>query len=98
MFRMPVWFHSILGWAVERMMKTPLVSVAQVRMLAEGLGDANPPCPAPPPELAPVITFSEEEIRKGLPKPGPFRLHDLRCCHRGHAAHRHVHEVFFEMP
>jgi len=98
MFRMPVWFHKILGYVVERAMKTPMVSVAQVRMLAEGLGEADPPCPAPSPEIAPAIPFSEEQIREGLPKPGPFHLRDLRCCYREHAVHRHMHEVFFEMP
>jgi nucleoside-diphosphate-sugar epimerase len=99
MFRMPIWFHYILGWFVERMMKTPLVSVAQVRMLAEGLAEANPPCAALPPELAPGISFSEEQIRKGLPAPGPFHLRDLRCCaHGGNNCHHHLHNVFFEMP
>jgi uncharacterized protein YbjT (DUF2867 family) len=99
MFRMPVWFHYLLGWFVERMMKTPLVSVAQVRMLAEGLAEPNPPCPALPPELAPKIPFSENQIGKGLPPAGPFRLHDLRCCrHTKIIAHSHLHRAFFEMP
>jgi hypothetical protein len=99
MFRMPVWFHYILGWLVERMMTTPLVSVAQVRMLAEGLAEPNPPCAALPPKLAPEIPFSEEQIRKGLPAPGPFHLRDLRCCsHDRTNHHHHLHNVFFEMP
>jgi uncharacterized protein YbjT (DUF2867 family) len=99
LFRMPVWFHYLLGWFVERLMKTPLVSVAQVQMLAEGLAEPLPPCPALPPELAPQIPFSEEQIRKGLPARGPFRARDLRCCHRqhNHGAH-HLHGAFFEMP
>src|SRR5580704_2160614 len=29
--RMPLWFHYALGWCLERVMKTPLVSIAQVR-------------------------------------------------------------------
>jgi uncharacterized protein YbjT (DUF2867 family) len=98
MFRLPVWFHYLLGWFVERMMKTPLVSVAQVRMLAEGLAQAEPPCAGLSAELAPKIRFTEDQIRKGLPAPGPFRFRDLRCCHREHAEHHHVHGAFFEMP
>jgi len=99
MFRMPIWFHFVLGWFVERTMKTPLVSVAQVQMLAEGLAEPNPPCPTLPIELAPKIPFSEEQIRKGLPAPGPFTLRDVRCCKKDKATgHPHLHGAFFEMP
>lgn len=99
MFRMPVWFHYLLGWLVERTMKTPLVSVAQVRMLAEGLAKPNPPCAVLSDELAPKIPFSQEQIRKGLPAPGPFTLRDMRCCRKENAAnHPHLHGAFFEMP
>jgi NADH dehydrogenase len=99
MFRMPLWFHYALGWMVERIMKTPLVSTAQVRMLSEGLSEPNPPCPTVPPELAPRIAFSEEQIRKGLPPPGPFRFRDLRSCYGERASHhRRLHNAFFEMP
>lgn len=98
-FRMPVWFHYILGWMVERVMKTPLVSTAQVRMLSEGLSEASPRCTSLPEELAPRIPFCEKQIRNGLPAPGPFRARDLRCCHNERTAcHRHLHNVFFEMP
>ena len=96
MFPLPVWFHYVLGWFVERLMKVPLVSVAQVRMLSEGLAEPWLPCELPPPELAPKIRFSEEQIRKGLPSAGPFTLHDIRCCHRD--APRHFRRVFLEMP
>jgi uncharacterized protein YbjT (DUF2867 family) len=99
MFRMPVWFHYLLGWFVERLMKTPLVSTAQVRMLAEGLATPEPPCAALPVELAPRIRFSDEQIRKGLPAAGPFGMHDLRCCHQTKTIGRsHLHGAFFEMP
>src|SRR4051812_38131718 len=67
MFRMPIWFHYALGWFVERLMRTPLVSIAQVRMLSEGLTEPAGPCTELPPELAPKIPFSDEQIRKGLP-------------------------------
>lgn len=99
MFPMPLWFHYVLGWFVERIMKTPLVSVAQVRMLSEGLAEPSPQCASLPPELAPKIPFSTDQIRKGLPAPGPFRLRDLRCCRwEGAANQRHLHHTFFEMP
>ena len=81
-FPLPLWFHYGLGWFVEKIMTTPLVSVAQVRMLSEGLAEPLPPCELVPAELAPGIPFSEEQIRKGLPPAGRFRLSDLRCCHR----------------
>ncbi|HZQ45510.1 MAG TPA: NAD(P)H-binding protein [Verrucomicrobiae bacterium] len=79
-FPMPVWFHHVLGWVVEKIMTVPLVSVAQVRMLSEGLAEPWPPCDHLPDDLAPQIRFSEEQIRKGLPPAAPFRLSDLRCC------------------
>jgi len=79
MFPMPIWFHYLFGWCIERIMTVPLVSVAQVRMLVEGLAEPAPPCEAMPAELAPEISFSHQQIRKGLPKPGPFGWRDLRC-------------------
>jgi hypothetical protein len=38
-----------------------------------------------PPELAPKIFFTDDQIRKGLPAAGPFGWRDVRCCHRGKA-------------
>jgi uncharacterized protein YbjT (DUF2867 family) len=100
MFPLPVWFHSLLGWCLERIMAVPMVSVAQVRMLTEGLAEPSPPCDPMPPELAPKIQFTEEQIRKGLPPPGPFTWRDLRCCgcHHTDADGSHSKRVFFEMP
>ena len=99
MFPMPLWFHYILGWFVERVMKTPLVSLAQVRMLSEGMTEPLPQSDTLPPELAPKIPFSEDQIRKGLPTPGPFGSRDLRCCRRNSGTnHSRLHRVFFEMP
>ena len=100
MFPMPVWFHYLLGWCVERVMAVPLVSVAQVRMLAEGLAEPAPSCDPLPPELAPQTPFTEEQIHKGLPPPGPFRWRDIRCCHRSRSDRNRSHSkrVFFEMP
>jgi len=50
-----------------------------------------------PAELAPKIPFSEEQIRKGLPAPGPFGWHDLRSC-RSRDSNSVSKRVFFEMP
>jgi NADH dehydrogenase len=100
MFPMPVWFHYLLGWFLERIMRVPMVSAAQVRMLSEGLAAPSPACDPTPPELAPKIPFNEEQIRKGLPTPGPFTWRDLRCCrcHRTAPEHPRAKRVFFEMP
>ncbi len=97
---MPVWLHYAIGWALERLMVVPMASVAQVRILAEGLAEPSPPFDPMPSELAPKILFSKDQIRKGLPPPGPFGLHDLRCCHRSNPAarRRKSKRVFFEMP
>lgn len=62
---------------VERVMKVPMVSVAQICMLSEGLAEPHPPCELPPDDLAPAIAFTDTQIRKGLPKPKPFGLADL---------------------
>jgi len=100
MFPMPVWFHQVLGWFLERMMKVPMVSSAQVRMLCEGLAEPAPLCDPVQPDLAPRIRFTPEQIRAGLPQPGPFTFRDLRCCtrYRGGPATRRSKRVFFEMP
>jgi len=100
MFPMPLWFHYVLGWCVQRLMTVPLVSVAQVRMLAEGLAESAPPCDPMPVELAPQIPFSEKQIRQGLPPPGPFRLKDLRCfCLGGPSSNnRNSAEILVERP
>lgn len=100
MFPMPVWFHYLLGWSVERIMTVPLVSVAQVRMLNEGLAEPSQPCDPMPSDLASKIPFSEEQIRKGLPTPGPFRWRDLHFPRRRHPDYGQApsKRVFFEMP
>jgi NADH dehydrogenase len=100
MFPMPVWFHRVLGWCLERMMKVPMVSTAQVRMLQEGLAEPALTCDPMPAELAPRIRFTPEQIRKGLPRPGPFTWRDLQCFSRQPAGlgHKHSNRVFFEMP
>jgi nucleoside-diphosphate-sugar epimerase len=99
MFPLPVWFHYALGWLLEKVMVTPLISVAQVRILDEGLAEASPPCEPLQPDLAPAIPFSEEQIRQGLPAPGRFTSSDIRWCRRnGCAKSAHPARVFFELP
>ena len=77
--RMPLWFHYALGWCLERVMKTPLVSIAQVRILSEGIVKPLPVCSSLPEDLRPEIQFTEAQIQRGLPKPGSFQLSDCRC-------------------
>jgi uncharacterized protein YbjT (DUF2867 family) len=79
-FRAPVFFHYALGWVLERLMTTPLVSLAQVRILSEGITQPPFALDELPADLSPRIPFDAAQIRKGLPEPGGFRRTDLRCC------------------
>jgi uncharacterized protein YbjT (DUF2867 family) len=76
--RLPVGAHMVVGWCAEMLMRVPLISRAQVRILAEGVTRASPHAEAPPPDLAPATPFSDEVIRAGLPSPGGFGRADLR--------------------
>jgi hypothetical protein len=78
--RLPVWVHSLMALALERVMRIPLVSKAQVMILSEGVVEPSAGCDPLPLELAPATRFTEEQIRRGLPPPGPFGIADLRCC------------------
>lgn len=78
--RLPIAAHLALSHACEAIMHVPLVSVAQVHILAEGVVDPLPFAPQPPDDLVPVIPFSIEVIRAGLPPPGRFGCRDLRWC------------------
>ena len=81
-FPMPVFFHYGLAAVLEATMTIPLVSIAQVRILAEGFDQPYGNCQALPNDLAPTTMFTADQIRKGLPEPGPFGLNDLRCLNR----------------
>ena len=77
--RLPMAFHEVLGWVTERLMTTPLVARAQVRMLREGIVD---PVLAPdglPEDLVPRTAFGPETIARALPPRGGFTRRDLRC-------------------
>jgi len=80
MFRAPVWLHRLLARFWEFTMKVPLVARAQIRILSEGVVEPALPCDALPIDLRPARKFTDEQIREGLPAPGPFTLRDLRCC------------------
>jgi hypothetical protein len=62
----PIWFHSLLAQIFERTMQVPLVSRAQVRILAESLTEAALTCEMLPPDLRPQTRFTPEQIRAGL--------------------------------
>jgi NADH dehydrogenase len=61
-------------------MKVPLVSRAQVRILAEGVSEPATPVVPVPYDLVPTRRFTPEQIRNGLPHPAPFCAGDLRLC------------------
>lgn len=82
--RMPVAFHHVLAWSLEHIMTIPLASLAQVRILSEGLVEPLPAgvCSFPPLELQPKHAFTEEQIRRGLPSSKGFGREDLLWCGR----------------
>ena len=77
---MPLAIQKVIAWVAERTMKIPLLSLAQLRILSEGVVEALPACDALPANLRPATRFIGEQIQNGLPRPGPFGLRDLRCC------------------
>ena len=76
--RLPVVAHLVLARLLEATMRVPLLSVAQVHILAEGVAEPAPYAPPPPDDLTPRTPFDDATIRAGLPEPGPFRCRDLR--------------------
>jgi uncharacterized protein YbjT (DUF2867 family) len=78
--RLPIVAHLALARVCEAVMRVPLISVAQVHILAEGIVEASPPAGEPPRDLVPQTPFSAEVIRAGLPEPGAFGCRDLRWC------------------
>ena len=80
MFPLPVWCHQLMAQAFELTMKVPLTSIAQIRILAEGIVEPASPVVPVPYDLIPTRRFTTEQIRNGLPRPGPFCVGDLRWC------------------
>lgn len=54
---LPVGLHMAMAWAMERLMDVPLVTMAQIRMLSEGLSEVAPPCDELPQDLQPATPF-----------------------------------------
>ena len=63
----PVFFHRILASFSERFMPKPLITKAQVQMLADGISEPTLESRLPPEDLQPKTLFTGEQIRKGLP-------------------------------
>ena len=81
MFPLPVWCHELMAYVFEKTMKIPLASMAQVRILAEGVVEPATPVAKLPYDLIPTRRFTSDQIRNGLPEPGAFGVGDLRWCH-----------------
>lgn len=81
--RLPLFTHYLLAWCFEQIMTIPLVSLAQVRILSEGITDPAPGCEQLPDDLLPSIVLTEEQIRKGLPELSPFGKRDCLCFTEG---------------
>ena len=80
--RLPIAIHRLLAIAFEATMRVPLVSRAQVEILAEGIVEALPSADEPPLDLRPATPFSASAIHAGLPERGGFGHRDLRWCSR----------------
>jgi NADH dehydrogenase len=80
MFPLPIWCHQLMARIFECTMKIPLVSVAQVRILSEGVAEPSTPVTPVPYDLVPTRRFTPEQIRNGLPHPAAFCVGDLRLC------------------
>ena len=65
---LPVFFHRILAFFSERFMPKPLITKSQVQMLADGISQPTPESVPLSGDLRPKIQFTEEQIKKGLPK------------------------------
>ena len=80
MFPLPIVFHQLMARMFERFMKIPLTSVAQVRILSEGVVEPGSPVVPVPYDLVPTRRFTIEQIRNGLPQARTFCVGDLRWC------------------
>ena len=62
----PVVFQRMLAWFSEQFMPKPLITKAQVQMLADGISTPTLESVPLPDELAPKTYFTEEQIRRGI--------------------------------
>jgi nucleoside-diphosphate-sugar epimerase len=63
---MPILIQYMMAYALERICAEPLFSVAQVRMLSEGMSEALPESDLLPSDLIPKTYFCEESIRRSF--------------------------------
>jgi uncharacterized protein YbjT (DUF2867 family) len=77
---LPVVVQRGVAALAEALMTVPLISRAQVRILAEGIVEPLPAADRLPVDLLPATRFDEASIRAGLPTPGGFGRADLRWC------------------
>ncbi|HET7287585.1 MAG TPA: hypothetical protein VFI71_08945, partial [Pyrinomonadaceae bacterium] len=80
MFPLPVACHRAMAHVFEWTMRVPLTSLAQVQILSEGIVEPGTAVVPLPYDLVPTRRFTTEQIRSGLPQPGPFCVGDLRWC------------------
>src|SRR5260370_20609471 len=74
----PAAINYAVAFVAERSMTIPLASLAQVRMLEEGLTEPWGAVDPLPEDLIPRTPLSDEVLRAGLPPAGPFTRADLR--------------------
>jgi hypothetical protein len=74
----PIAFHYALAYVAERIMPIPLVAMAQVRILREGVVEAVLAPDRLPDDLVPSTPFDAITVRAGLPEPGPFGWGDVK--------------------
>jgi uncharacterized protein YbjT (DUF2867 family) len=79
-FPLPVFCHQLMACIFELMMKIPLTSLAQVRILSEGVVEPGSAVVPLPYDLVPTRRFTVEQIRNGLPQARTFCVGDLRWC------------------
>lgn len=80
MFPLPVWCHRLMAQIFEWTMRIPLASVAQIKILSEGVAEPASPVVPVPYDLVPTRRFTTDQIRNGLPAPESFCVNDLKWC------------------
>jgi NADH dehydrogenase len=68
MFPLPIWLHRLMAQVFEATMKIPLASVAQIKILSEGVVEPGSPVTPVSYDLVPTRRFTVEQIRNGLPE------------------------------
>lgn len=77
LFPLPVMVHRALALGLERTMRVPLISLAQVRILSESLVEATGAVDELPQDLRPRIAFDRAAIHARFPRLERFRYADL---------------------